>query len=57
MVGNYSKESLRGYLSKLRLLFHYYHEKNVEDITKKDITQYIIFIITVQGVVKNKASP
>ena len=56
MVGNYSKESLRGYLSKLRL-FHYYNEKNVEDIPKKDITQYIIFIKTVQGVVKNKASP
>jgi len=56
VVGNYSKDSLRGYLSKLRL-FHYYHEKNVEDIPQKDITQYIIFIKTVHGVVKNKASP
>jgi hypothetical protein len=57
LVGNYSKESIRGYLSELRLLFHYYHEKNVEDIPQKDITQYIIFIKTVHGVVKNKASP
>ncbi len=47
LVGNYSKESIRGYLSELRLLFHYYHEKNVEDITQQDITQYIIFIKTV----------
>jgi integrase/recombinase XerD len=50
LVGNYSKESIRGYLSELRLLFHYYHEKNVEDITQQDITQYIIFIKTVHGV-------
>jgi site-specific recombinase XerD len=50
VVGNYSKESLRGYLSELRLLFHYYHEKNVEDITQQDITQYIIFIKSVHGV-------
>jgi hypothetical protein len=33
------------------LLFHYYHEKNVEDITQQDITQYIIFIKSVHGVV------
>jgi integrase/recombinase XerD len=32
------------------LLFHYYHEKNVEDITQQDITQYIIFIKSVHGV-------
>lgn len=50
LVGNYSKESIRGYLSELRLLFHYYHEKNVEDITQQDITQYIIFIKSVHGV-------
>ncbi len=50
LVGNYSKESIRGYLSELRLLFHYYHQKNVEDITQQDITQYIIFIKTVHGV-------
>jgi site-specific recombinase XerD len=31
-------------------LFHYYHEKNVEDITQQDITQYIIFIKSVHGV-------
>lgn len=50
VVGNYSPQSVRGYMMELRHLFHYHHQKNVEDITQQDITQYIIFIKSVHGV-------
>lgn len=49
-VGNYAHQSVRNYLMEVRLLFHYYHDKNVEDISQQDITQYLLFIKKVHGV-------
>jgi integrase/recombinase XerD len=37
-------------MSEMRLLFQYYHEKEVEDITQSDINDYIIYIKKVHGV-------
>jgi integrase/recombinase XerD len=49
-VGNYGKGTIKNYLSELRLLFHYHYEKDVGEITQKDIHDYIIFIKTAHGV-------
>jgi integrase/recombinase XerD len=37
-----------------RLLFHYYHQKPVDEITDQDINQYILFIKQVHGVGRAK---
>lgn len=39
---------------ELRLLFQYHHQKEVEQITDQDITQYILFIKSVHGVGRAK---
>ena len=38
----------------MRLLFHYYHTKEVEEICDDDITQYLLFIKKVHGVGRAK---
>ncbi len=53
-VGGFGAGTLRNYLMEMRLLFHYYHEKDVEAITETDINQYIIFIKDVHGVGRAK---
>lgn len=50
IIGNYGKGTVRSYVMELRLLFQYYHLKEVEDITSDDISQYMLFIKTVHGV-------
>lgn len=53
-VGNYGHGTVRSYLMELRLLFQYHHQKEVEQITDQDITQYILFIKSVHGVGRAK---
>lgn len=53
-VGGYGKGTIQGYVAQMRLLFHYYHEKEVEDICAEDITNYLIFIKKVHGVGRAK---
>jgi integrase/recombinase XerD len=53
-VGNFGAGTLRNYLMEVRLLFHYYHQKTVEEITDQDIIQYILFIKQVHGVGRAK---
>jgi integrase/recombinase XerD len=53
-VGNFGKGTIRNYLMEVRLLFHYHHHKNVDDITDQDINQYILFIKQVHGVGRAK---
>ena len=48
-VGNYGKGTIRNYMSEMRLLFQYYHEKDLEYITQSDINDYIIYIKKVHG--------
>jgi integrase/recombinase XerD len=54
LVGNYGRGTIKGYMAELRLLFHYYHEKDVEQITEQDILNYVMFIKTVHGVGRAK---
>jgi integrase/recombinase XerD len=41
-------------MAELRLLFHYYHNKDVEQISEQDIMDYMMFIKTVHGVGRAK---
>jgi integrase/recombinase XerD len=54
LVVNYGKGTLKSYLAEMRLLFHYYHEKDVEQISEQDILNYMTFIKTVHGVGRSK---
>ena len=49
-MGNYGRGTIKSYTGELRLLFQYYHHKQVEDISGEDITQYMLFIKTVHSV-------
>jgi site-specific recombinase XerD len=53
-VGNFGAGTQRNYLMEVRLLFHYYHQKTVEEITDQDINQYILFIKQVHCVGRAK---
>lgn len=53
-VGNYGRGTIQGYMAQMRLLFHYYHEKDVEKISEQDILSYMMFIKTVHGVGRAK---
>lgn len=53
-MGSYGKGTIRNYCMEMRLLFQYYHEKEVEDISAEDITQYILFIKNVHLVGRAK---
>jgi integrase/recombinase XerD len=50
VVGNYGRGTMRNYMCEMRLLFQYYHQKEVEDITQSDINGYIVYVKTVHGV-------
>ena len=54
VVGGYAKGTIQSYVAQMRLLFHYYHDKEVEDICAEDITQYLLFIKKVHGVGRAK---
>ena len=54
VVGNYGQGTIKSYLAEIRLLFHYYHEKDVELISEQDILNYMTFIKTVHGVGRAK---
>ena len=54
VVGNYGRGTIQSYLAEMRLLFHYFHEKDVEQITEQDILNYMMFIKTVHGVGRAK---
>ncbi len=53
-VGNYGRGTIKSYMAEMRLLFHYYHEKDVEQITEQDILNYMMFIKTVHQVGRAK---
>ncbi len=53
-MGNYGHGTVKSYLMELRLLFQYHHQKEVEQLTGQDITQYILFIKSVHGVGRAK---
>jgi integrase/recombinase XerD len=53
-VGNYGRGTITAYMSEMRLLFHYYHLKDVEEISEQDILSYMMFIKTVHGVGRAK---
>ena len=53
-MGNYGKGTLRNYVMEMRLLFQYFHHKEVEDINADDITEYMLFIKSVHGVGRAK---
>jgi len=50
VIGNYGKGTIRNYCMEMRLLFQYYRDKEVEEITGTDIRKYILFIKEVHGV-------
>lgn len=54
MVGNYGRGTIKSYLAEIRLLFHYHHEKNVEDIDQQAIMDYMLFIKRVHEVGRAK---
>jgi len=54
LVGGYGKGTIQSYCAQMRLLFHYYHHKSVDEITANDITQYILFIKKVHEVGRAK---
>jgi integrase/recombinase XerD len=54
LVGNYGRGTIKSYMAELRLLFHYYHNKDVEQISEQDIMDYMMFIKTVHGVGRAK---
>ena len=53
-VGNYGRGTIKSYLAEMRLLFQYYHHKDVEQIAEQDILDYMMFIKTVHGVGRAK---
>lgn len=53
-MGNYGRGTIKSYMAELRLLFHYYHNKDVEQISEQDILDYMMFIKTVHGVGRAK---
>src|SRR5699024_8471473 len=50
IVGNYGKGTIRNYCMEMRLLFQYYRDKQVEEITGTDIRKYILIIKEEHGV-------
>ena len=50
LVGSYANDSIRNYLMEVRLLFQFHHDKNVEELTEQDVTNYIVYIIQVHKV-------
>lgn len=48
-MGNYGKGTLKGYCMELRLLFQYYHDKEVEALTPDDLRRYMLYVKDVQG--------
>ena len=46
--------TVKSYFMELRLLFQYFHHKEVEQINDLDITQYMSFIKSVHGMVRTK---
>jgi site-specific recombinase XerD len=44
LVGSYANDSIRNYLQEVRLLFHFHHAKNAEELTELDINNYIVYI-------------
>jgi site-specific recombinase XerD len=49
-VGHYGRGTIKSYLAEMRLLFQYFHHKDVELISQQDILDYITFIKTAHGV-------
>jgi len=54
VVGNYGRGTIKSYLGEMRLLFHYHHEMNVEEISQQHIMNYMLFIKTVHQVGRDK---
>ncbi len=54
MVGNYGRGTIKSYLAEIRLLFHYHHEKTVEQIDQQAIMDYMLFIKRVHEVGRAK---
>jgi hypothetical protein len=54
VVGNYGRGTIKSYLAEIRLLFHYHHEKTVEQIDQQCIMDYMLFIKKVHEVGRAK---
>ena len=54
MVGNYGRGTIKSYMGEMRLLFHYFHEKDVELIVQQDIMDYMMYIKRVHEVGRAK---
>jgi site-specific recombinase XerD len=50
LVGSYANDSIRNYLQEVRLLFQFHYDKNAEELTEQDVTNYIVYIIQVHKV-------
>lgn len=48
-MGNYGKGTIKGYCMEVRLLFQYFHDKEVESLTPDDLRKYILYVKDVQG--------
>ena len=54
VVGNYGRGTIKSCLAEIRLLFHYHHEKTVEQIDQQCIMDYMLFIKKVHEVGRAK---
>lgn len=53
-IKEYGKGTLRNYVQEMTLIFKYYHDKQVEDITQADIESYLMYIKSVHQVGRAK---
>ena len=54
LIQDKGKGTVKNYMAEMMLLFKYYNNKAVADITQTDIEQYIVFIKTVHKVGRTK---
>lgn len=48
-MGNYGKGTIKNYYAEVRLLFQYYHDREVESIGPDDLRKYMLYVKDVQG--------
>lgn len=54
VLKDYGKGTIRNYVQEMTLLFKYYHQKQVKEISQQDIEQYLLYIKNVHQVGRAK---